>query len=240
MQSIDFYEENADKLLHEQLVLEYHSLVKKIALHIKRRLPSYIELEDLLQSGFVGLIEARKAYQENMGASFETFASIRIQGAIIDALRKNSWGTREATKNMRIIGEAISVIEQREKKTPSSSEIAAELGVTLDEYTKMCQQASVCHMMNIDFLENDQALLNSPEENPDKIAETEQNIYQIKKTLNDLPQREQYVLSLYYVEEFTLKQIAEILDLTEARVCQLHSQAIARIRHKLNNAIMES
>ena len=101
MQGIDCYEESAETLLTEQFVNEYHLLVKKIALHMKRRLPSHIDLDDLMQSGFVGLLEARKNYKTNMGTTFETFASIRIRGAIIDALRKNSWSNREITKNMR-------------------------------------------------------------------------------------------------------------------------------------------
>lgn len=234
MQGIDVYKENADSLQLEQFVIEYRPLVRKIALHIKRRLPSHIELDDLLQSGFIGLLEARKNFRTNTGASFETYASIRIRGSIIDALRKNSWGTREAIRNMRKIGDAISRLEQRSQKQPTVEEIANELGITVDEHTKMCQQISVCNVLSLDVMENNESLIDEENENPDLITQQNEIKHHIKDILTTLPEKEQLVLSLYYIEEFTFKQIGEILDLTEARICQLHSQAISRIQTKLH------
>lgn len=233
VQGIEFYEQTADNNSLEQFVLEHRSLVRKIALHIKRRLPSHIDVEDLLQSGFIGLLEARKSYKDNMGASFETFASIRIRGAIIDSLRKNSWGTREAVKNMRLIGDAITRIEQRNHKQPTTEEIAQELGITPEEHIKICQQISVCNVISLDVMDNEDAQFGNYEQDPEELTEKEEMKEKIKETLTLLPEKEQIILSLYYIEEFTFKQIGEILDLTEARICQLHSQAISRIQSKL-------
>lgn len=234
MQGIDSYEQNIDRVTLEQFVADHQLLVKKVALHIKRRLPSHIELEDLLQAGFVGLLEARNNFQVNMGASFETFASIRIRGSIIDSLRKNSWGTRESIRNMRRINDAITKIEQRHHKQPSSEEIAAELGISMEEHEQMCQQINICNVVNIDVVDENNSQLANDMEDPSEIRQQEDFIEYIKSILVTLPEREQMVLSLYYIEEFTFKQIGEILDLTEARICQLHGQSIARLQAKVS------
>jgi len=233
VQGIDIYEENADAQQLEEFVQDHRALVKKIALHIKRRLPSHIELEDLLQSGFIGLLEARQHYKKNMGTTFETFASIRIHGAIIDSLRKNSWGTRESLKNMRLIANAISRIEQRSQKKPTSEEVAAELGITMDEHDKICSQISICNVLSLEAIDSDNALFGDESEDPQLIAQHDEIIQHIKDMLSTFPEREQLVLSLYYIEEFTFKQIGEILGLTEARICQLHSQAISKLQTKI-------
>ena len=233
MHSLSAYEENANDLMMEQFVLEHHQLVKKISLYIKRRLPSHVTLEDLMQSGFVALLEARKSYQDNMGTTFETYASIRIRGTIIDSLRKNSWCTRESSKHMREIAAAISKLEQQNQAQPSTEEIIEELGMTPEEYGIVCQQISVCNVLSLELVDSDNDLLGDESENPLGIAQEDDLKSHIKDILSDLPEREQLVLSLYYLEEFTFKQIGETLDLTEARVCQLHSQSIARIRTKM-------
>ena len=233
MHSVDFYEENANGLMLEQFVTEYHPLVKKIALYIKHRLPSYVSIDDLMQSGFVGLLEARKNFKNNMGASFETYASIRIRGCIMDALRKSSWSTRESSRNMRKISDAITVIEQRGHKQPTTEEIISELGISPEEHMKICQQISVSSVVSLDSIDGDNDFFGDDSADPETITQEEDIKLHIKRILVDLPEREQLVLSLYYVEEFTFKQIGEILDLTEARICQLHSQSIARLRAKM-------
>lgn len=235
MQSINAYEEVIDGNLLEQFVLEYRPLVKKIALYIKRRLPSHIEFDDLLQSGLVGLLEARTHYKTNMGTTFETFASIRIRGSIIDSLRKNSWVSRETIKNMRKMSEAIQVIEQRNHQHATSEDIAAELGITIEEHFKMSQEISICNLLSLDDLGEDHYQLGNDAANPMEINQQEGIKERLKDILTKLPEREQLVLSLYYVEEFTFKQIGEILDLTEARICQLHTQAIARVRGNMKS-----
>lgn len=237
MQGIDCYEENAESRESSQFVLEHRSLVKKIALHIKRRLPSHIELEDLLQAGFIGLLEAKQHYKPDMGTTFDTFASIRIHGAMIDSLRKNSWGTRESQKNMRLISEAVSRIEQQTQRHASADEIAAALGISLEEYDQICSQISICNVLSLEDLGSDNVLSGDESENPQEIAQQDELIEQIKDLLVKCPEREQLVLSLYYVEEFTFKQIGEILDLSEARICQLHSQAVARLKNGVKDKV---
>jgi RNA polymerase sigma factor for flagellar operon FliA len=231
--SVEMYEESADGSTLEGFVLEHRPLVKKIALYIKHRLPSHVALEDLLQSGFVGLLEARKNFKPDMGASFDTFASIRIRGAIVDSLRKNSWATRESSKNMRRIADAITRIEQRGQKQPTTEEIILELDISMEEHTRMCQQISVSNVVSLDLIDSENAVFGDDELNPHELTQHEDLKQLIKSILDKLPEREQMVLSLYYLEEFTFKQIGEILELTEARICQLHSQAIIRIQTKM-------
>ncbi len=233
MHSVELYEQNADHRSLEQFVVEHTPLVKKIALHIKKKLPSHIDLEDMLQSGFVGLLEAKNNFKSNMGATFETFASIRIHGAIIDSLRKNSWGTRESSKYFREMGEAISRIEQREQKQATIEQVALELGLTMEEHAKLCERVSIGNVLSLDLIDSDNEFLVTDDHNPQDITQELQIKDQIKGILDTLPERERMVLSLYYIEEFTFRQIGETLGVTEARICQLHSQAIARIQAKL-------
>lgn len=233
MQGLKEYQDNADGVLIERFVAQHSTLVKKIALHLKKKLPSYIELDDLLQSGIVGLLESKRTYKQDMGASFETYASIRIRGSIIDSLRKNSWISRDAVKNMRRISTVISEIEQRNQRQATTDEIIEHLGVSVEDYFKMTQEINVYHTIKFDEI-NIEKISTEDDVNPENILLHENMKANLQAILPTLPEKEQIVLSLYYVEEFTLKQIAEVLDLTEARICQLHAQAIARVRHKMN------
>lgn len=235
MQGVDIYKENSEKLSLEQFVSEHKGLVKKIALNILRRLPSHIELDDLLQAGYVGLLEARRQFKSDMGSSFDTYASIRIKGSILDSLRRNSWGTKESIKNMRMIGDAITRIEQRNRKQASSEEVAAELGITIEDHLKICHQISISHVVSMDLVDNESLFVDDESETPSEAVEKENIIKTLKSMLTTLPEREQMVLSLYYIEEFTFKQIGEILSLTEARICQLHSQAISKLQSRLKS-----
>ncbi len=233
MQGIDYYAEQTELELH-QFVVKHQQLVKRIALHIKRRLPSFIELDDLLQAGFIGLLEARTNFKSDMKTSFETFAGIRIRGAIIDSLRKNSWGTRETLKHAKAMGKAIQRLEQQLKREPTAEEVATELGLSLTEHLELCTQVHLANVISLDENERDYALVSEMEGNPALINQKEQMLQFIKSELQHLSEREQTILSLYYVDEFTFKQIGEILMLTEARICQIHAGAIARLKMKLD------
>jgi len=186
----------------------------------------------LVQSGYIGLIEASKNFKENQGASFETFASIRIKGAIIDELRKNSWSSREASKSMKDIEKAIHAIEQRKQARATAEEIVAELKISFEDYDKMCQKINVCNVLNMDHLET-YNLLPGDEQDPGEMVLQDDIKNKIKELLLTLPERERILLSLYYIDELTFKDIGEILDLTEARVCQLHAAAIAKIKTRI-------
>ena len=141
-----------------------------------------------------------------MGASFETFASIRIRGAIIDSLRKNSWCTRESSKNMRRIAEAITHLEQRGQKQPTTEEIIAELGISAEEHAKICQQITVCNVISLDLIDSESSVFGDEDSNPHELMQHEDIKQHVKNILHDLPEREQMVLSLYYLEEFTLSR----------------------------------
>jgi RNA polymerase sigma factor for flagellar operon FliA len=232
MKYIQHYEDLSGSTLSADSLSQYFPLVKKIAFHIKKRLPSHIDINDLLQSGMVGLIEAKKNYRTDMNAAFETYASIRIRGSIVDDLRKNSWTSRDTIKNMRRVSNAIQAIEQRHHRSATTEEIAKELGITLDEHLKLSQEISFCNVMSLEDVEEGVSFVDDNMSDPQREFMQDSLRQEVKKLLIELPEREQLVLSLYYVEEFTFKQIGEILELTEARVCQLHSQAIARVRSK--------
>lgn len=227
------YENSSDQQL-EEFVQNHIPLVKKIALYIKRKLPSHIELDDLLQAGLIGLLEAKNNYNPDMGASFETYASIRIRGSIIDSLRDNSSFGRDTLKNMRMISEAISRVEQRNQRPATIDEIVNELGITHEEHFKISQDINLLFISSLsnEKMENE---IEDDTGNPEKLLMRDKMKDKLKHLLTLLPEREQLVLSLYYVDELTFKQIGEVLDLTEARICQLHSQAIARLRGKFKN-----
>lgn len=233
VQSIGIYQDNSGDAL-EQFVLQHRPLVKKIALYVKRRLPSHIELDDLLQAGLIGLLEAKENYQSDMGTAFETFAGIRIRGAMIDSLRKSSCITRDTLRNMRRISEVVAKIEQRKQGPVSNEEIAAELGISIDEHFKMEQDINVCYLLSLEEIDYEHSgLIGNEEEDPQKLLQKDNIKHELKNVLSSLSEKEQLILSLYYVEEFTFKQIGEILELTEARVCQIHREAIIKVRKKM-------
>lgn len=236
MRGIDIYQQNEKAESSFPSEEEAMALVLKIAKYYKRKLPSHIELADLIQSGYLGLLEAKQHFKPGQGASFDTFAANRIKGAMIDDLRKNSWGTREAMKQMRLFGEAAHRIEQREQQAATPEAIARELNMTPEEHLQASQKISLCQVMSMNVLEDMNALPGN-EENPECMVENEDLADKIKRAMALLPKREKILLSLYYVEELTFKEIAEVLDLTEARVCQLHATAISRVRTRLSSNV---
>lgn len=232
MQTIDQYTESDNAARIEELVKEHASLVIKIAKNMKRKLPSSIEFDDLVQSGFVGLIEAGKNYKEGHGSTFETFASVRVKGSMLDNLRKNSINNRDILKQIKLFNESVNKIEQRNKRPATSLEIMHEMNIDETEYQQVCEYININHASNLDIEIEHNNLAGeglSPEENV-ILGETKENL---KLILAKLPQREQILLSLYYIEELTFKEISEVLDLTEARVCQIHAAVVAKLSNKL-------
>ncbi len=232
MQTIDHYNEQGNAAQLEELVKVHADLVIKIAKKIKRKLPSNIEFDDLVQSGFVGLIEASRNYRAEQGTAFETFASVRIKGSILDTLRKNSIHNRDILKQIKLMNETINQLEQHHKRPVSAAEIAEAMKMSVEEYQELCLYININHASSLD-VELDQHKvagdLTSPEENviQDELKD------RIKSMLKKLPEREQILLSLYYIEELTFKEISEVLDLTEARVCQIHAAAITKLSNKM-------
>jgi RNA polymerase sigma factor for flagellar operon FliA len=217
-----------------QTIEKHASLVKRIAHHLLSRVPANVQLDDLIQSGMIGLIEAARKYDGTKGASFETYAGIRIRGSMLDEIRKGDWAPRSVHRNGRKVTEAIKSLEGRLGRDAKDVEIAQELGVTLDEYYGYLNDSSGSKLFSYDDLpgaESDSIVTQdkTPFENIQK-TEFKQALIDGMKTL---PEREQLVLSLYYNEELNLKEIGRVLGVSESRVSQLHSQAALRLRARL-------
>ncbi len=220
-------------------VEQYAPLVKRIALHLKARLPASVELDDLIQAGMLGLMDAVQNFEEGHGAAFETYATIRVRGAMIDEMRRSSWAPRSVHQSTRQISDAMAALAHKLSREPKDSEIAAELKVSLEKYYQMLLDSSSSQIVGIDDLGiSDDVIGESSDHREDKLfnllasAEFKQAL---ARAIAKLPEREQQVLSFYYDEELNLREIGAVLDLSESRVCQIMSQAMARLRSMLKD-----
>jgi len=217
----------------EALVREHLPLVKKIGMHLVGRLPPSIELDDLLQVGVIGLIQAGATYDHTRGASFATYAGIRIKGAMLDEVRRNDWVPRTVQQNMRRVADAVSQVEARLGRTATDSEIAAELGVSLEDYHAMASELVHSRLVS---LEDTTQTIESDGQDPFGVLDDVQTREQLAEAIAALPEKEAMVMSLYYGEELNLKEIGAVLGVSESRVSQIHGQALARIRVRVNAA----
>jgi len=221
----------------DEVVTRYAPLVKKIAYHLKGRLPDSVLIEDLLQSGMMGLLEASGKFNDSKGASFETYAGIRIRGAMIDDIRKGDWVPRSVHKNTRAVASAIADIEQRTGHIATDQEIADELELTLDKYHKILNDSANGHIFALDELgvSEDYLAQSNPNANePFDGLKTEKFRLSLQQAIETLPEREKLILALYYDEELNLKEIGEVIDVSESRVSQIHSQAMVRLKSRMN------
>lgn len=211
----------------DELVIEYLPLVKKIGLHLIAKLPPSVELDDLLQVGVIGLIQSGSTYDASRGASFSTYAGIRIRGAMLDEVRRNDWMPRSVQQNLKRVGEAISKLEARHSRAVSDSEVAAELGLTLEEYRDQSRELSYCRLTSLD-----DSPVGVESDEPDPLARLEDSSLkrQLVDAIKALPEREALMMSLYYGDELNLKEIGEVMGVSESRVSQIHGQALARMR----------
>ena len=219
----------------DSLVLQHADLVKRIAYHVAGRLPSHVEVDDLIQSGMIGLLEAARNFTNNRGASFETYAGIRIRGAMFDALRKLDWAPRSVHRKTREVAAAIHAVEARTGREATDADIADRLGVPLEEYHGIVRDAVDCHMLRLDDADDDEdgsTLDRIPTEEPDPQTEflDESRRDAVIRAIGFLPERERMVLSLYYEQELSLKEVGAVLRVSESRICQLHSRALLRLR----------
>ncbi len=218
---------------------QYAPLVKRIAHYMMAKLPANVHVEDLIQNGMLGLLDAIQRFDATQGAQFETYASQRIRGAMLDGLRTDDWFPREVRKNSRRIEDAISTIEQRIGRSASEREVAQELGMSLEEYQKLLQEARGNQLVYFNDYDNDDDDHFLDRHCGDSASEPLARLMddkfkqELTKAIANLPEREKLVMALYYDEELNLKEIGEVLGVGESRVCQLHSQAIARLRSKL-------
>ncbi len=214
----------------------YLPLVKRIAYHLKGRLPDSVFVEDLIQSGIIGLIEAMQKYNANQGASFETYAGIRIRGAMLDEIRKGDWTPRSVYRKSREVSDAINQVEGKLGREAKDEEIAKEMGISIDEYHKILQDTNSVQLLSIDQPDHDElAEGRMVSKGATPLAELTENGFQgaLAKEIDRLPEKEKLVMSLYYDEELNLKEIGQVLDVSESRVSQIHSQAIKRIRSRM-------
>lgn len=226
-----------DKDQQQQRIVEHLGLVKRIAYHLIGRLPSSVQVDDLIQAGMLGLIEASKNYDPGQGASFETYAGIRVRGAMLDEVRHADWSPRSLHKKMREVGEAIHQIENETGRDARDHEVAERMGISLDEYSTIMRDSTNSRMFSIDQAEDEGHSLNlrSDEKDPSGVLFKEGFTQALASCISELPEREQLVMSLYYNDELNLKEIGQVLDISESRVCQIHGQSLAKIRVKLSD-----
>ncbi len=225
------------------LVLQHAPLVKRIAYHLMGRLPDTVQLDDLIQSGMLGLLEAIKHYDAGQGASFDTYAGIRIRGAMLDELRRSDWTPRSVHKKARMAAEAIRVIENNLGRDAKDSEVAAHMGISIEEYYQILQDGLSCKTFSIEELtQGEDGLvegMNSFMQHPEDILVQESFQKALADSINTLPEREKLVISLYYDEELNLREIGKVLDVSESRVSQICSQALLRLRARLADWLEE-
>lgn len=221
---------------------QFVPLVKRMAHHLLARLPASVQADDLIQAGMIGLMDAAGRFEEGHGAQFETYASQRIKGAMLDELRQNDWMPRGVRKAQRDIEKAISKLEHRLGRPPTEPEVAQEMKLALPEYQEMLAEArgaQLIHFDEIDAEDDNEPFLDRHASAAGGDPLEQLKDARFKKSLvaaiDGLPEREKLLMGLYYEQELNFKEIAAVLGVTESRVCQLHSQAVARIRSKLKD-----
>jgi RNA polymerase sigma factor for flagellar operon FliA len=222
----------------DALVRKHAGLVKRIAFHLAGRLPPQVEVDDLMQAGMMGLLEAAQNYSTGRGASFETFAGIRIRGAMLDALRKLDWAPRSVHRKARAAAVALREMEALRGAEVTDSEVAAHMGIEVGDYQRIIQDALGCQMLYLNEAEDgeESALdrLADGAADPQTSALGDSRRQAVADAVKVLPERERLVLSLYYEQELNLKEIGAVLKVTESRVCQLHGQALLRLKGQLS------
>lgn len=218
------------------LIREHMRLVNRIAYHLAARLPASVEVDDLIQTGMVGLLDAAKNYNAARGASFETYAGIRIRGAMLDELRRCDWAPRSVQRKARQLAEATRMVENQKQGHASDGDVAAQLGLNIEEFHDMARDASVYRVVCFEADETLDMLadINSyGEAGPEEAIRSSSFHGDLTHGISHLPEREKLVMSLYYDEELNLREIGEVLGVSESRVCQIHNQALNRLRARL-------
>lgn len=246
-----YKEEPVNKITPEQkdkLILEYAPLIKFIAQKIAVRLPSNIELDDLISSGVIGLMDAIDKYDPTRDNKFKTYAEFRIRGAILDELRAQDWVPRSVRDKAKLLDRTMIELEAELGRSAQDEEVATRLNMTMDEFHDLVNQVRPVSVLSIDdsatFSNVDKkSILNLLEGTKFNNPFTQLNMKSVKdiitKAIEDLPERQRLVLSLYYYEDLNLKEIGKVLRVTESRVSQLHAQAVQRLRAKLTQVFEE-
>ena len=217
----------------DALVARHAELVKRIAYHLAGRLPASVEVDDLVQAGMIGLLEAAANFAADRGASFETYAGIRIRGAMLDALRKLDWAPRSVHRRAREVATAVRELEHELGREARDVEIAERMRLPLEEYHSIVQDAANCQVAGLDDVTAGRAV----DPGPDPFREAADGDFRkaLSAAIDGLPEREKMVMSLYYDDELNLREIGLVLGVTESRVCQLHGQALVRLKARLTD-----
>ncbi|NCP40558.1 MAG: RNA polymerase sigma factor FliA [Rhodoferax sp.] len=225
------------------LIRQYQPLVHKLAHHMMAKLPANVQVDDLIQVGLIGLSEALSRFEATQGVQFETFATQRIRGAMLDELRENDWVSRGTRKSQKEIEESMRRLEHRLGRSPKESEIAADLGLALSDYQSLLNKVRGTQLVYLEDInhgtDDEDGFLDrhmgDSESDPLNMLRNERIRQALVSAIKALPEREQYIMSMYYEQDMNLKEIAAVLDVTESRICQLHSQSIARLRAKMRS-----
>ncbi|MDI3381268.1 RNA polymerase sigma factor FliA [Xenophilus aerolatus] len=231
------------RLDREALIRQYVPLVQRLAHHMIAKLPPNVELDDLIQVGMIGLVDALSRFEESHGVQFETFATQRIRGAMLDELREGDWMSRGSRKSQKQIEQAMHRLEHRLGRTPLESEIAAELQMPLPEYQALLGRVRGTQLVYLEDIgasaDDEEGFLDrhvaDEEADPMSLLKDQRLRSALVAAIETLPERERYIMGMYYEQDMNLKEIAAVLGVTESRVCQLHSQSIARLRAKMRS-----
>jgi len=222
------------------MLKQYRPLVRRLAHQMIAKLPANVELDDLIQVGMIGLTDALSRFDAAQGVQFETFATQRIRGAMLDELRGNDWMSRGSRRQQREIETAVHRLEQKLGRAPVESEIATEMGLALGDYQELLGKVRGTQLVYLEDMsgdegDNDYLDRHVGDETANPLAQLQDQRMReaLVAAIKSLPEREQYVMSMYYEHDMNLKEIAAVLKVTESRVCQLHSQCVARLRVKL-------
>jgi RNA polymerase sigma factor FliA len=228
----------------DQLVMNHLPLVKYLVGRISSRLPPHLDQQDLMSVAVIGLITAAERFDPGRGIQFKTFAEKRIMGSIMDELRAQDWLPRTLREKYKRLEHEFSALEQKLGRNPTSEEVAAAMGMDLNKYFQLMEDVHSLSFISLDdFQEDDEGstfgflnfLSDNGKENPQNQMMAKQLLHNLGEAIESLPEKERIVITLYYYEELNLKEIGDVLDLTESRISQLHSQAVLRLKVKMRN-----
>ena len=215
----------------DSMVQRYAPAVTRIAYHLASRLPPNVQVDDLIQAGMIGLLEASSRFDPGCGASFRTFAELRIRGAMLDELRRGDWVPRNVHRKAREVAQAIREVEHAKGEAALDHEVADQLGISTQDYHKLLTDLSGLKLVSVEELQDaGDTMPGTIDSAPDVLAAEAEFVERLGDAIGGLPDREQLVLSLYYDEDLNLREIGSVLGVSESRVCQIRSQALLRLR----------
>ena len=233
----------------EEVIIRYSPMIKYVANRIAMRLPPHIEVDDLISVGVLGLMDAISKYDSSRGAKFKTYAEFRVRGAILDELRAMDWVPRSIRQKASSVDKVVQSLQVKLSRSPEDEEVAKEMGISLEQFHNTLNETKSIPVFSLDDLGiakdsgEQQSLLDCLAGKADADPQTQIRLIELKeiiaKAIDTLPEKERLMVSLYYYEELTMKEIGAVLEITESRVSQIHSKAVYRLRTKLKAIIAE-